>query len=163
MIKVVGSLMILGGGGLFWWYQRQERRKRRRILADLLRILRRMQEEIRMTRTPLLELLEKMVGHCGTEVTELLQDIAAAAAAGQSVDLVWVTGVCRLPVSNREQEILQQLSFNGDEDKLCKEISLVLYGLSNCVEELDRSRAEEEKQEAALCFSGAALLVILLI
>ena len=163
MIRVLGSCLVFGGGGLLWWRQLQERRRRRRVLADLLRILRSIQEEIRMTRRPLPELFEKMTGHCGTEVAELLQSMAVAIAGGRDADETWDTGVFRLPLSNQVREILLGLTFNGDEDKVCKEVALVIYGLSNCAEELDRSRAEEDKRSAALCFSGAALLVILLI
>ena len=79
------------------------------------------------------------------------------------MDTAWRTGVSRLPVSQREKDLLLGLSFNGDEESVCKETALVLYGLSNCAEELEHSRAEEEKRTAALCFSSAALLVILLI
>ena len=163
MMKILGSLLVLGGGGLFWWFQMQERRGRRAVLAELTLVLRNMQEEIRMTRMPLPDLLEKMAGQCGTETAELLRDLAAAAAGGESVDAAWEDGVCRLPISGREREILLELSFGGDEEKVCKETSRALYRLANCMEELDRSRAEEEKRVAALCFSGAALLVILLI
>ena len=163
MIKVLGSLLVFGGGGMFWRLQMQSRRSRRRILADLILALRRMQEEIRMVRPPLPELLEKLAEPCGSETGNLLREMAKAGAEGEAVDVVWRTGVCRLPLSEPEQEILLGLSFGGDETKVCKEISLVLYRLSNCAETLDRNRGEVEKREAALCFSGAALLVILLI
>ena len=163
MIRVLGSCLVFGGGGLLWWRQLQERRRRRRVLADLLRILRSIQEEIRMTRRPLPELFEKMTGYCGTEVADLLRNMAIAITGGGDAEEAWDTGVFRLPLSDQVREILLGLTFNGDEDKVCKEIALVIYGLSNCVEELDCNRAEENKRSAALCFSGAALLVILLI
>lgn len=163
MIKVFGSLLVLGGGGLLWCLQMQVRRSRRTVLMDLMLVLRRMQEEIRMMRTPLPELLGKQAEHCGADTAKLLRDMAEAAAEGEPVDAAWWAGVCRLPISGQEQEILLGLSFSGDEETVCKETALVLYRLSNCAEELERSRAEEEKRTAALCFSGAALLVILLI
>ena len=163
MIKILGSLFVLGGGALLWWFHMQARRGRRAVLSDLMLVLRNMQEEIRMTRMPLPDLFEKMAGQYGMETTELLRDLAAAAAGGNSVDAVWKEGVRRLPISGREQEVLSELSFSGDEEKVCKEMSNALYRLANCAEELDHSRAEEEKRVAALCFSGAALLVILLI
>ena len=163
MIKVLGSLLVFGGGGMFWWLQIQSRRRRRNVLADLMLALRRMQEEIRMMRPPLPELLGKLAEPCGEETGNLLREMAAAAVEGESVDVAWRTGVCRLPLSEAEHEILLGLSFCGDETKMCKEISLALYGLSNCAEELDHNCAEEEKRAAALCFAGAALLVILLI
>lgn len=163
MMKVLGSLLVFGGGGLFWWFRQRERRSRRTVLADLMLVLRRMQEEIRMMRTPLPDLFGKLAKDCGLETAEVLRGMAFAAGDGMDVNEVWCTDICRLPLSKREQEILCGVSFAGDEEKVCKELSLALYGLANCVEELDRDRPEEEKRTAALCFSGAALLVILLI
>lgn len=163
MIKILGSLFVFGGSGLLWWFQMQARRSRRAVLSDLMLILRNMQEEIRMTRTPLPDLFEKMAEQCGTETAELLLDLAGAAAGGEDVSAVWKEGVRRLPIFGQEHEVLLELTFSGDEEKVCKELAFALYGLANCVEELDRSRSEEEKRVAALCFSGASLLVILLI
>lgn len=163
MIKILGSLFVFGGGGLFWWFQMQARRRRRAVLADLMQALRSVQDEIRMMRTPLPELFENLAEHCGAETAELLKNLAASAAGGEPVDVAWETGVRQLPLSKREQDVLMCLNFSGDEEKVCKEIALSLYGLVTCAEELDRNRAEEEKRVAALCFSSAALLVILLI
>ena len=54
-------------------------------------------------------------------------------------------------------------SLHGDEESVCKAISLVIYQLAKSLEETDRVRQQEEKRTAALCFSAAALMVILLI
>ena len=46
---------------------------------------------------------------------------------------------------------------------MCKAISLAVQRLEQHREDLENSRQAEEKRVTALCFSGAALLVILLI
>ena len=45
----------------------------------------------------------------------------------------------------------------------CKGILLARKELQNSLSQLEKQRPEEEKRMAALCFSAAALLVILLI
>lgn len=163
MMKILGSLLVFGGSGLLWWFQRQERCSRRNTLADLMLVLRNLQDGIRMTRAPLPELLETLAKDCGTETAGLLRDMAAAAGKGTDVNAVWHTGIGQLPLLGRERDFLRSVSFTGDEEKVCKELALALYGLAQRAEELERGRPEEEKRAAALCFSGAALMVILLI
>lgn len=163
MVKLVGSVCILMGGGLAWWLQLQERRRRRDTLADLITVLRQMNEEIRMARTPMPELLRKLSSGCGSETAELLRTTAAAVKQGVELEAAWRREIEQLPLAPRDREILHGLRFNGDEEKLCKGISLAIYQLAQSAEELERRRSEEEKRTTALCFSSAALLVILLI
>lgn len=162
-MKLVGCLLIFVGGGCVWRIQMQERRRRRMILADLVLALRRMQEEIRMLRTPMPELLEKLAESCRQESAQLLRSAAKAAGQGKAVGAVWREQLTNLPLNRREQDILAGLSFQGDEETLCKELSFVAYELAKCAEERERCRPEEEKRATALCFSCAALMVILLI
>ena len=70
----------------------------------------------------------------------------------------------RLICFDRDREALAALgdSLHGDEGSVCKAISLVIYQLAKCLEETDRVRQQEEKRTAALCFSAALLMVILL-
>ena len=51
----------------------------------------------------------------------------------------------------------------GDEESISKAISLVTYHFAKRLEESIRRKPEEDKREAALCLSAAALLVILLL
>ncbi len=48
-------------------------------------------------------------------------------------------------------------------DIACKGILLARKELQNSLSQLEKQRPDEEKRTAALCFSAAALLVILLI
>lgn len=163
MVKLLGSVCILAGGGLAWWGQRTERRRRRDTLRDLLSALRRMQEEIRMARTPLPLLLETLAADCREEAAELFRNTAKAARLGVEMTEVWQKGVEKLPMTSGDREILLGLRLYGDEESVCNGISLATYELKKSAEELERRRSEEEKRATALWFSGAALLVILLI
>ena len=163
MIKVFGSLLVLTGGGLTWWFQGQERRQKCLTLSDLMMALRKISEEIRIARTPLPLLLEKAAVECTSESSHLFQKMAETAQRGESLENTWKAEVQKLSLGERERDALLGLELSGDEEKICKALSLVIYRLTQIAEELERKRPEEEKRTTALCFSCAALLVILLI
>ena len=164
MIKLVGSLCVLFAGGSVWWLQHQEQRRRRQVLAELAAPLDYMETSIRLNRTPLLPLFRQAGGRCH-EVSQLFERSAAALAAGRSPEIVWCQAVSCLPVSETDKRALSELvnALQGDETSVCKGILLARKELQNSLSQLEKQRPEEEKRTAALCFSAAALLVILLI
>lgn len=163
MRKLLGSLFILSGGALAFFLQLRERRRRRQLLSDLLTALRRMGETIRMTRTPLPHLLETLAEDCGPDGAALFRRAARTAACGEDLGALWRSGVEELPLEAQDKRLLQSLDLRGDEENICKGISLVTYSLTKRLEAMEGQRGEEDKRAAALCFSGAALLVILLL
>lgn len=163
MTKLMGSLLVFAAGGLVWWIQQRERRRKETVLADLASLLRQMQEEIRMMRTPMPELFQKLEKRCGQDVSAVFRAMSGAVEQGAEVTTVWRRSVCALPVDERTSDLLCKLDFCGDEEKLCKELSFTAYEMAKCAETLESSRREDGKRTSALCFSGAALLVILLI
>ena len=70
-----------------------------------------------------------------------------------------------LPLGAADRSALAALGelLQGDEESICKGISLTSHRLAKSLEEARDSRAEREKRAGALWLSGAALLVILLI
>ena len=165
VIKLVGSLCVLFAGGSVWWLQHQEQRRRRQVLAELAAALDYMETSIRLNRTPLLPLFRQAArGRCH-EVSQLFERSAAALAAGRSPEIVWCQTVSCLPVSETDKRALSELvnTLQGDETSACKGILLARKELQNSLSQLEKQRPEEEKRTAALCFSTAALLVILLI
>ncbi|MDD3346326.1 stage III sporulation protein AB [Oscillibacter sp.] len=164
MVKVLGSLLILAGGVLVRRARLAERRQKSDTLSDLLTALRRMSEEIRMARTPLPPLLSSLGASCKS-AGGLFCGAAAALASGEGLSTAWGRGVDGLPLSPRDRSVLSALGddLHGDEESVCKAISLVIYELTKSREDLEKDRQAEEKRTTALCFSAAALLVILLI
>lgn len=165
MVKLLGSLCVLAGGAMVRWVQAAERRHRRDTLSDLLTALRRMAEEIRMARTPLPDLLERLARDCGPDCAAFFHAVSDAARQGGEVSAVWASAAEGLPLSDGDRAALRDLGDNlrGDEEKVCKAVSLVIYSLTKSAEEQDRNRPQEDRRATALCFSAAALLVILLI
>lgn len=165
MLKLFGSACILGGGILARYFQVAERRREMDTLSDLLWALRRMAEEIRMARTPLPLLLDRLSEGCGREAGAFFQEVSAAARLGENLGPAWRQAAASLPLSAASSAALAGMGndLHGDEENICKAISLVIYSMAQDMEERTRRQPEESKQAAALWFSGAALLVILLI
>ena len=165
MLKLLGSLCILGGGVLARYFQASERRREMDTLSDLRRALERAGEEIRMARTPMPLLLERLSQGCGETAGTFFRAASAAARRGESLGTAWRREAETLPLSAAASSALAELGEDlcGDEESICKAISLVIYSLAKDAEERTRRRPEEARQSAALWLSGAALLVILLI
>ena len=165
MTKLLGSLCVFAAGGMVWWSRRQERQKKRRLLSDLIAALGRMETEIRLTRIPLPRLLKRLAEGCGEETRAFFQDAFRGLEAGETFAAAWNRAVEKLGLPDGDKQVLLTLqeTMQGDEMSACKGISLAMERLRNRLKELDNQRPEEEKRATALCFSAAALVVILLI
>ena len=165
MTKLLGSLCVFAAGGMVWWSRRQERQKKRRLLSDLIAALVRMETEIRLTRIPLPRLLKRLAEGCGEETRAFFQDASRGLEAGETFAAAWNRAVEKLGLPDGDKQVLLTLqeTMQGDEMSACKGISLAMEKLRNRLKELDNQRPEEEKRATALCFSTAALVVILLI
>lgn len=165
MIKLMGSILILSGGVLVRYFQAMDRRRRMDTLSDFLSALRRMGEEIRMTRMPLPVLLDRLAAGCGEDAGGFFQRVSSAARQGEELAGVWRQAAKELPLPAADREALADLgdSLHGDEENICKVISLAAYEIAKSLEEAAHRKPEEDKRSTALCLSSAALLVILLI
>lgn len=164
MTKLLGSVLVLAAalGGMI--QQSRERRRQCQTRLDILNALRRMGEEIRLTRTPLPQLLEQ-AAECGGEAGDFFRAAARSARKGEGVAAAWRDGVVSLSLEGEERRALEELGqrFGGDEESLCGAITLACTVLQRCAEEEEQCRGEEEKRSAALWGSAGALAVILLI
>ena len=136
MVKLLGAACILGAGAWAWRRGQAERRRELDTLADLIALLDRMAEEIRLRRTSL-------------------------APLGQS----WRSAAEALPLRREDRQALAAMgdALQGDDENICKAILLTNKSLRKDLELTRDRRQETEKRSAALWLSGAALLVILLI
>ena len=165
MLKLLGAVCIFGAAGWAWRRGKAERKRELDTLADLMALLGRMDSEIRLRRTSLPRLLESL-GHGRTPAVAAF--CAAAAGAmnrGEPLAEAWRAASGALPLGPEDRSAFLALgeSLQGDEEQVCKAISLAARFLARSLEEARARRRETERREAALWLSAGALLVILLI
>lgn len=165
MTKLLGSLCVFAAVGTVWLRRLRERQRRRQLLAALVSSLDRMETALRLTRAPLPRLLEGSAGEDGGEASDLFRRIANALLAGEPPRQAWEGALASLPLAEEDKQPLLALAdaLQGDEESTCKGISLASEVLRRRLEKQEARRVEEDKRATALCFSAAALLVILLI
>ena len=124
-----------------------------------------MGEEIRLARTPMPLLLEYLAKDRCPDAAAFFSETAECLRRGESLEESWRREVSRLPLPPEDVRTLEPLgtALGGDEEEACKAISLAAYELAKHAEERAAERKGEDRRAAALCFSAAALLVILLI
>ena len=162
-MKALGSGLVLGAALWGWWVQRRGRSAVRRVRLELLAALRRMEEEIRLTRTPMPELLEAVSLDCSGAGELFFRTVSAAARGGEALGQAWKRALRELPLEEEERRTLEGLTFSGDEEGLCRGLRLCAAVLQRRAEETENCRQEEEKRWAALWGCGAAMTVIVLL
>ena len=101
----------------------------------------------------------------GGAAAAFFKRVSRGLTAGEQSDAVWRRAAVELPLSGPERNALLTLAeaAQGDEESACKGISLVRKTLEESLRQMEKQRMEEDRRSAALCFSAAALTVILLI
>ena len=165
MLKLLGALWIFGAGIWSWRRGAAERRRELDTLADLIRLLERMGEEIRLRRTSLPRLLAALGQDRCADIRGFCSAVAASLEGGAPLGRSWRSAAEALPLSPEDRGAVAALgdSLQGDEENICKAILLTGKTLETSLEDARSGRPEREKRSAALWLSGAALLVILLI
>ena len=165
MVKLVGAVCILGAGTWAWRRSAAERRRELDTLADLTALLDRMGEEIRLRRTSLPRLLGSLGRDRTGPVRDFCTSVAASLARGAPLGQSWRSAAEALPLGPESRTALTALgdSLQGDEESVCKALTLAGKILEKNLAAARDHRQETEKRSAALWLSSAALLVILLI
>ena len=165
MLKLLGSACILAGSVLAQAVRLSDRRRQWDTLSDMLSALRHMGEEIRLARTPMPLLLEYLAKDRRPDAAAFFNKTAEELRRGESLTAAWQRSVSSLPLPPEDMRALETLgaALGGDEEQACKALAQSVYVLAKHAEERTAVRKTEDRQAAALCFSAAALLVILLI
>ena len=165
MVKLLGAACILGAGAWAWRRGLAERRRELDTLADLIALLDRMAEEIRLRRTSLPRLLGTLGRDRTADVRAFCTSVASSLARGAPLGQSWRSAAEALPLRREELQALAAIgdALQGDEENIYKVILLTNKSLRKDLELTRDRRQETEKRSAALWLSGAALLVILLI
>lgn len=165
MRTLTGSLCVFIAGGMVWLRQRKERRDRRALLAALAGALEQMEAAIRTDQTPLPSLLSALAAEGTGEAAVFFQMASWGVEAGAPPAAAWERAAEILFLSEEDKRTLIQAGrrLQGEEENARKGLLLASEHLRNSLEQMERLRPEEERRATALCFSAAALLVILLI
>ena len=139
---VLGSLLLLGGALWLWLGLVQAQRRQLRLLEELAASLEQMASAIRFRRETLLRLL-------------------AALEEGISLPAAWRQGFAAL--SGEGGRILRRLEPEGDEQRILGELTWAAGELTELRRGLEQESRQREKLWFAGLFSGAGLLLILLI
>jgi len=165
MLKLLGSLCVLAAGGLVWVQRHAALRREMEALRTLTEELERMASGIRLDRAPVPRLLARAgLGRNG-DASAFFRSVSDGLCRGKSLAEAWRDAAAVLPLTDGDRRTVAELgvSLTGDEAQACKGIDLVNIYLRKRYGELERQRPERERQSTALCFSAAALVIILLI
>lgn len=165
MRALAGSLCVFAAGGIVWQRRRKERQRQRALLAELAGALERMEAAIRLDQTPLPRLLAILAEEAAGETGAFFRMAAWRAETGEPPSAAWAWAAESLPLSEGDKRALIQAGrrLQGEECSVCKGLLLASEQLRSSLEQLERQRPEEDRRNTALCFSAAAMLVILLI
>lgn len=159
-MKWLGSALIFCGG--FWWWRLclMGRQREQQTLERLLAALYQLREGIRMTRMSLPQLLEQ-----AAEEELFFGKVLRELRKHEELDKAWEQAAEDLPLPAQSRKAWRWLGgrLTGDEQSV-----LQAMAYAEQIMEQERRRMAEEKAEAdhrttAMCFSAAALAVILLL
>ena len=156
---VLGSLLLLGGALWLWLGLVQAQRRQLRLLEELAASLEQMASAIRFRRETLLGLLaaQRQRPLAGPYYGAVL----AALEEGISLPAAWRQGFAAL--SGEGGRILRRLEPEGDEQRILGELTWAAGELTELRRGLEQESRQREKLWFAGLFSGAGLLLILLI
>ncbi len=156
---VLGSLLLLGGALWLWLGLVQAQRRQLRLLEELAASLEQMASSIRFRRETLLRLLaaQRQRPLAGPYYGAVL----AALEEGISLPAAWRQGFAAL--SGEGGRILRRLEPEGDEQRILGELTWAAGELTELRKGLEQESRQREKLWFAGLFSGAGLLLILLI
>ena len=163
-MKALGVVLVLAAAGGVWLRMLAGQRRELDTLRRLAALLARMEAEIQGRRTPLPRLLEELSQaepRLGPALRQILSGLWAGEALpellGRCADTWGLSPWCRTA--------LWELgcALGGDADPSAGALAFARQRVLEELEEKRRSQRERERGSAALCFSGAALVVILLL
>lgn len=164
-MKALGSLLILAGFGAAWAGELGRWRRETETLSQLIAVLEALSDRIRLTRTPLPRLLRELSRGRPNPIGLWLTEVAGALERGEPLRPAWDAACHRLPVEDGVKRTVGDLGYklSGDEEEICKGIGLATNWIRENLEVRCREKRNWTRQATAVCFSGAAFLIILLL
>lgn len=163
MLKWFGSILILLGGGGVCWLRISANRRETETLRELLSAILQMKEEIRLTRMRLPELMLRLANGRIEPVACFFRSVAQSMRTGIFPADAWRQALN--PLAKTVPSAVAEVgdAFRGDEEQICQSAALAERALQRALKERESLQLDWERRTTAMCFSAAALLVILLL
>lgn len=164
MMAFLGGICIATGCGGLWLMQMKRQRKLLETLVELSGAMLEIRGQIIANQTPLprifLQLSQSAQGHGN----DFFGDVICNLQEGKTLQMAWEEAVLSGQFPLEVEGVLLQVgrSFSGDEEQICKVLSLANGCLERIIKQYQEDLPDKRRSTGALCFSGGALLLILL-
>ena len=159
-MKMLGSALVFCGG--FWWWRLclLGRRREEQTLERLLGALYQLREGIRMARMPLPQLLEKVA-----EDESFFGEVLRELRKHEELTAAWerATESLSLPPQSRKAWGWLGGRLAGDEQSVLQAMAYAEQMMEQERNQMAAEKNEADRRTTAMCFSAAALVVILLL
>lgn len=163
MLRLAGGALILAGGVLLRGALLAGAREELRTLRVMRDALLALEREIALTLSPLPEILSR--GGFGTAADAFFFAVHRDIQSGQTLAEAWADAVQALSLPQEQKARFARLGaiLGGGEESVRRTLLSVADELSCAIDARERRRQEQERLTTALCLSGSALLVLILI
>ena len=163
MLRGIGAALIVGAGLLLRGTILSKTRREERTMRALRDVLLALEREIALNLTPLPVLFTR--GGCGEIADAFFSSVSDGLRAGRTLRDCWAVSASELTLPQEVKERVAHFGamLGGDEEGVCRALRAMADELSDAMEARARERAQRERVTTALCVSGSAFLLLMLV
>ena len=163
MLRGIGAMAILGAGLMLRGAILSKARREERTMRGLRDALLALEREIALNLTPMQKLFTR--GGYGEIADAFFALVSEGLRAGGTLRDCWATSAETLTLPQAERSRVAQFgaSLDGDEEAVRRALRAMADELSAALEARERERAQRERVTTAICVSGSAFLLLVLI
>ena len=163
MLREIGAMAIVGAGLMLRGTILSKARREERTMLALRDALLALEREIALNLTPLPKLFAS--GGYGEAADAFFASVSEGLRAGGTLRDCWAASaqMLTLPQTVKERVAHFGATLGGDEEAVRRALRAMADELSAALEARGRDRAQRERVTTALCVSGSAFLLLILI
>lgn len=165
MMGALGAICIALGFGSLWYLQLLSQGQKLDTLGQLASSMLEICSEIQSHQTPLPRIFQNLSQHYTGKTGALYHAVSQEIEEGNTLLDSWMAGVEAIGFPPEETSLLLQTgrSFVGNEEQICKVLNLASDCFEREISKIKEQLPNERRSCGALCVSGGALLLILLL
>lgn len=163
MIKVIGCFCILCGGITAAMLQITSRRREVETIRSLQTSLEWISDEVRLNQTPLPRCFAQLEQSNEPVTAAFFLSVRCRLSTNERLEKIWLEETEKLPEPVKPALNLLGNKLTSDEESLCRGLNRSAQSLDQLVRQKVCSRREQNRRSLAMCLSGAALLILVLI